>query len=336
LIKIFKSKLFLHFIGYIITAICFYFIYLTVRKTDLSVFNIVKSERQFFSFLLLIILISISSLISAYSWKLTLEFVSNKNVSIKDVFTVYVKTNIAKYLPGNVLHYVGRNLIGQRMGWTHSQVALSTVLELLFIIILPPAWIMVFYFIGIINLPTIFSFNFFPEVIVLIFLSIMLTFTFIYGILHFFLPSKLAKLKLLISQYIVFFISPKFLKLFLTIAILILTSFLLSGYLFYLTGKWLVNVDLGISKMLEITSALAIASYSSILTPGVPGGIGIKEAISVYLIGLYGYNSSIFMVILLMHRVITIISEILLFGVSFLFSGSLKKKNSSKQMIIEM
>jgi len=43
---------------------------------------------------------------------------------------VYAVSNIAKYLPGNVFHFVGRQVLGKRLGWTHGAIARATLLEI--------------------------------------------------------------------------------------------------------------------------------------------------------------------------------------------------------------
>ncbi len=43
---------------------------------------------------------------------------------------LWARTQAAKYLPGNVFHYVGRQVLGRRMGVSHAELAASAALEL--------------------------------------------------------------------------------------------------------------------------------------------------------------------------------------------------------------
>lgn len=43
---------------------------------------------------------------------------------------IYNLSNIGKYLPGNVFHFAGRQILGTRVGWTHAALAQATLLEI--------------------------------------------------------------------------------------------------------------------------------------------------------------------------------------------------------------
>jgi hypothetical protein len=44
-------------------------------------------------------------------------------------YTVWARSQIAKYLPGNVFHYVGRQVLGRRAGLSHATLVGSAILE---------------------------------------------------------------------------------------------------------------------------------------------------------------------------------------------------------------
>jgi hypothetical protein len=46
-------------------------------------------------------------------------------------YAVWARTQIAKYLPGNVMHYVWRQALGRRIGVGHSALAAASVVEML-------------------------------------------------------------------------------------------------------------------------------------------------------------------------------------------------------------
>jgi uncharacterized membrane protein YbhN (UPF0104 family) len=98
-------------------------------------------------------------------------------------------------------------------------------------------------------------------------------------------------------------------------------GFAISGLSFYFLSA-IVGIIISFKEIIQITCILSIAGYSGILTPGVPGGIGIKESVSVFLLSQYGYSESSMMFIMVLYRIISIVGEILGFGISFLIKPS--------------
>jgi uncharacterized membrane protein YbhN (UPF0104 family) len=66
----------------------------------------------------------------AGSWYLTLRQESSDHVPATRAALIYCIANIAKYLPGNVFHFVGRQLLGTRAGLGHRAIAQATLLEI--------------------------------------------------------------------------------------------------------------------------------------------------------------------------------------------------------------
>ena len=66
--------------------------------------------------------------------------------SVRCHHAVYGRTQIAKYLPGNVFHLVGRQVMGRRLGHGHPSLALASLLEALLLVLtaaalsLPVVW----------------------------------------------------------------------------------------------------------------------------------------------------------------------------------------------------
>lgn len=54
-----------------------------------------------------------------------------------DGLVIWGKANIAKYLPGNVLHFAGRQVIGARFGWPQGSIAAASLLEIALQVLLP-------------------------------------------------------------------------------------------------------------------------------------------------------------------------------------------------------
>lgn len=64
------------------------------------------------------------------SWYMTLQRDAPDRVPAARGALIYCTANIAKYLPGSVFHFVGRQLLGVRAGWGHRAIAQATLLEI--------------------------------------------------------------------------------------------------------------------------------------------------------------------------------------------------------------
>ena len=73
--------------------------------------------------------------INAYVWKLYIDFFSQKRNDTRPIQKVYLKSNIAKYLPGNILQYADRNILGSQLGIGHKSIAAASVMELAVIVV---------------------------------------------------------------------------------------------------------------------------------------------------------------------------------------------------------
>jgi hypothetical protein len=58
--------------------------------------------------------------------------------SLRCHHAVYGRTQIAKYLPGNVFHLVGRQVMGRRLSHSQGRMALASLLEALLLVCSPP------------------------------------------------------------------------------------------------------------------------------------------------------------------------------------------------------
>lgn len=72
---------------------------------------------------------------SAGAWCLWLEFFSKKRCDRKEALRVYAKANIGKYLPGNVMHYVERNLFAAKLELSQKQIAAASICEIVSLVL---------------------------------------------------------------------------------------------------------------------------------------------------------------------------------------------------------
>jgi hypothetical protein len=81
-----------------------------------------------------IFIVVASSMISATCWNFVLSFFSKRKIDFKQAYNVYAKANIGKYLPGNVGHYAGRQLFGASLGLRQAHLVIASALELIYVL----------------------------------------------------------------------------------------------------------------------------------------------------------------------------------------------------------
>ena len=263
--------------------------------------------------------------IAAYNWKLILEFLNRSSIGVRDVFQVYLKSNVAKYLPGNVMHYAGRNYLGNKLGWKHSEMAFSSLLEYVFGAGTTGIIIFLFVAAGLVNIPPQFS----PAVDfnrVLVYSAIgsagglaIILLLYAYG--HSTGRGILRVASERIRRRAKQFFSASFLALNVKLFLISLLCFFLNSLFYFYLCDLVLDFHIKQGDILSVYSALAIANHSAIVTPGVPGGFGVKESISFLLISAYGYPWEPLMISILAYRVVCVLGDFISFLIALFFRG---------------
>jgi len=285
------------------------FIFSTIMKYDIDL-TFFKNPQNIIASIICIMIYCGLVYFNSYIWKIFLEIFSCKRIPIGKITAVYTKSNLAKYIPGNFMHFAGRNLLGSELGVTQKQLAVSTFLEVFFLvgigmilsIILGGTQffdIMLYY---ILQLHV-----YLIGAIVIVFLSIACVFiVFVYN------------KRLVLLEYInmlwkeLIICLPKLLILY-TVSLLIPALVLV----------YLLNWDssLTIYRLSLIIPAYIISWIVGFIIPGAPGGLGIRESILIVMLDqLYGGEKIVLAVIL--QRLISIFGDVFAFLISVIQNRS--------------
>ena len=63
------------------------------------------------------------------AWGVLVSAAMATRAPARAVASVYGRSQIAKYLPSNVVHFAGRQLLGGRLGWPQAAIATSSLFE---------------------------------------------------------------------------------------------------------------------------------------------------------------------------------------------------------------
>jgi glycosyltransferase 2 family protein len=69
------------------------------------------------------------------AWGVLLSGCIASNVTWSKVLSVYGRSQIIKYFPGNIFHMVGRQILGRTFGWSQRGIAVASVLETMLLIV---------------------------------------------------------------------------------------------------------------------------------------------------------------------------------------------------------
>lgn len=297
-----KNK-FIKCTGYVITIIAFLFIGRALASMNL---DIKKIKDPVFSIILLILLsigYAIVVYISSYAWETTLEFINKEKIPSKDIINVYVKSNIGKYLPGNVMHFAGRNILAGKLGFKQLDITFCSIIEIAMLIFTDCV------------LSLIFAVKSFRQI--LSYLLTKMNLSIFYGILIGLLLLIIVTIWFLVKEsgfiknYKHFF-TMNFLKLLCKLFCIYSITLIIPGFFLVLIFKLVLGCDISMQKAMLTISAYTISWVSGYIVPGAPGGIGVRESVLLLILGPFYLNNIVLLASILL-RVASILGDLIAF-----------------------
>lgn len=299
-------KKYLKYIGNIITVLSIVLVVYALFKLDIDYKKLANPE----SVLVCIagsVGVTLTVYILAFTWKMTLDYLANTKTKYSEVAHVYGKANIGKYLPGNVMHYVERNLFAAKIGLSQLDLALSTLVEIAGI------------------------------VLVALILSVILAYRELVIVLREYLKPSYALILIVIlaavcAAAVIFYRKSakaqamakrlkdiRFIFVLIRNMIIYAAVFLILGFIMVLICGVILDVKLSVSKSVMIITYYMLAWMIGTIIHVTPGGIGIREAVLVLLMKSSGImSSSAILTAALLHRMVSIIGDILGYVVALL------------------
>lgn len=289
--------------GYIITIIAFIFI----GKSFLSMNLDVKYIKNPFSAVIFVILMSIgyavTVYISSYAWKSILEFINKGHIPFKDITGVYVKSNIAKYLPGNVMHFAGRNLLAARLGFKQLDITFCTILEIIMLIFTA-------VIISLIFAMKIFK-NSLEYALIKINHNVIWVILIALVILVLLAIWTVCKKKQLLKSYSHIF-TKKFLILLCKLFFIYSITLIIPGLFLMLSLKLILHFNVSLNMTMIIISSYTISWVLGFISPGAPGGIGIRETILLLILTPF-YTNDVVLLAAILLRLISVFGDLIAF-----------------------
>lgn len=288
----------LKIIGNVVMVIAIVFIVKNLISSDID-YRVVFQKDNLLVFLCLTIAYALSVIFTSVPWRNMVYLISGEKIKFIEVAMVSTKANVMKYIPGNVFQYIGRNELAVKKGMKHTDVAMATLLDV--IVNLGSVFLitLIFSFDTIIFwLKEYVSEQYFVVIAAAAVIMVLLVLVLVYKnkekytdiLKRIFCPRGIAAIVMNVIVYAVLSIY--------TTVIYMIVLYVVSenGY--------------GMEHFLMIAGAVLASWILGFITPGAPGGIGIRETILIMLMGSILSGEAILMGVVV-NRVISIAGDLL-------------------------
>lgn len=289
-----QIKRIIYFIGKFLGILGLIFVFYTLSQE----YTLSSFKQQFILFLdilpLLMLLNIASLLMGIYAWHRILLHYSNSSFSFITSYYYFSKTEIAKYLPGNIFHFLGRQALASKIDMTQTNMAKSS---LLFSLLLLTGTLLASTF-----------FAFFTQSIDAYILIILIVFTVMsFIILLYLYPSFPWSKKITLNGYLA-------------------SSVAIQGVML----SWIIMYQceiFSIEQFLLFASIYTVSWLIGFITPGASGGLGIREgsfiAIATYLHITISTDIIIFSVLFI--RLINICVDVIMYFSTIVIEKKMKE-----------
>lgn len=269
-----KLKKVIKTVGNVVMIAALAFVVKKLFDMDISLSQF-REGRVLAALSLCMLVTTVIIIFSCYPWLVFTRSLSGRKIPFSTAMPVYTQSNLYKYLPGNVFQYVGRNQLASDMDISHVDVACATVLDVLFCVFWTAVISVILLGGRIAELMEEYGRNLLMVGAVGIVLLILL-------IIVIKLKFK-DKLKSYLSRY-----SKAFAKenrpMLLRGAFYYLLQNTVSAVMYFVCLKLIVpQADTG--ELIALTGAFMFAWIIGFVTPGAPGGIGIREGVMLFVCG---------------------------------------------------
>jgi glycosyltransferase 2 family protein len=256
----------------------------------------------------------------AVSWNFLMEWFAEPRRPFSLIYSIYGRTQIAKYLPGNIFQLTNRHVLSLNEGYKNSSLLGGAVFEILGSIVGSTVFCLIGYLMGV---------RYEGLSIFLILGIIVLVFGAVAGFIYI-IPRILPRIPFLNK-----FIPPDELNSkgsfrgLLPVAGLICSYFFVASIIFcFITVA--VNGSLSGVSIPLVISVYSIAFLLGLITPGAPAGLGIRETIMVLMLGpMIGDSKATY--ISLVFRLVTTLGDVWFYLAATLVNVQRRNSNAFEE-----
>lgn len=299
--------------GFILTILALLFIVRKIIQMDID-FHMLSAHMPVF--LLCILGYAVLVYFLGKPWKKFVTVITGMKVEAHEAYYICTKANLMKYIPGNVLQFVGRNELAINHDMRHKDVACATVLDTLCMVLSAVTAAVVFHFKGLVDwflqyvtLPVLIC-----SIVVLCLTGTVFLVLIYKKVPYFHFLFEKNNVKAMISGTAFFWI-----------------FYLGTAAMLLLILHTILGTAFPISKINVLIGTWAIGYLMGYVMPGAPGGMGIRELVLCFLLqGILDQDVVLLATVLL--RVTNIIGEVLAFVVAFILFTTRKSVMADRRL----
>ncbi|MFH8134988.1 hypothetical protein ABU178_12505 [Pantoea osteomyelitidis] len=269
-------------VGFVITLASVYFLYGKYQDLNGTINSITDSHLATYFWMPFIY--AWSAMFLALAWGNIISNLDYK-LPVKSYLAIYGISQIGKYIPGNIFHYVGKQFLGVAYGIPAKKLAKSQLYEIFLQLLSALGFAVFIGYSCLFNEHGIYAFSLMALSNFIIYLTV-----------YFF------KKKTIISLF--------FYMIFLCVL----------GGLFAVVLKIVSHFDYDAESFFYIISAFSTAWLIGFVIPGAPAGIGVRETVLIFLLSPSGLAEHDVFTSAILFRIISVCGDFIFFFFgSFLF-----------------
>jgi len=246
--------------------------------------------------------------LTSFYFRWLLRVLSGARVSLRLAVPIYCGTNLYKYLPGNIMHFVGRNRLAVEVKeLNHAHVALATILENIFlclsalIIAAACTYNNLIDYIKMARIPPYAFAAAGGAAAVLCALAVIFR----------------RHLRKLIHKGLSILTKFNYMAMIRLLGVTVLRLLALAAT--YLAVLALLGQPLGLDLIIKIIGIFVLSWAIGFIVPGAPGGLGVREAILIMFLG-NTLNQELLTVSAIVHRVTCIFGDLAAYGMALIYA----------------
>jgi len=283
--------------GLVIGLLAIFFLVRSLVANFDRVPEIIWDSKSLAIVFLAVVAVILQTVMAAFAWKVLL--VPSGRIALQLAFAIFGKAQIARYVPGNIFHIVGQYSLSRQRGLA----ADATSLSMSALLASSAAAALAMSLIGVIFDHEVIasaasSFVTGRTIAVVLIVFALLALTALIGLV------RSAKIRTWLTKRKAYF-NPGRLLFAISVFIVI---FVMQGVIIQLLINVLWSLDIHVS-LFQLTWGFALAWLLGFLTPGAPGGLGIREAVFVFMFAPV-MGDSLAIGLAFMLRVITALGDL--------------------------